>query len=89
MEIFTIWVAVFIAEAVVTVGTVGKAVVVCGYEVSYGIGVVKFGEILIDAGIVIFFGFRGFVGRDVRQSVLRRLYAKFQRVWIRFYESVY
>ncbi|OSY79610.1 hypothetical protein BLW95_11615 [Lacticaseibacillus paracasei] len=62
MEIFAVWVAVFVVEAAVTVGTVGEAVVICGYEVSYGTGVIKFGEILIEVGFFIFFGIRGFVG---------------------------
>jgi hypothetical protein len=63
--------AVLVAEATTTVGTVGKAVVACGHEVPHGTGVAKSREIPIEAGLVVFPGPRGPVGRDVRQPVPR------------------
>jgi hypothetical protein len=64
------WVAVFVAEAAATVGTIGKAVVTCGHEVPHGTGVTEPGEIPTKVRLVIFHGTRGSVGRDGRQPVL-------------------
>jgi hypothetical protein len=64
------WAAVFVAEAVATVGTVGKALVACGHEVPHGTGVTKSGEIPTKVGVVIFLGTQGSIGRDGRQPVL-------------------
>jgi hypothetical protein len=79
--------AVLVAEAAATVGTIREAIVTCGHEVPHGTGVAKSREIPTDAGLVVFLGPRGPVGRDVRQLVPRRPHAKPQRVWTRLYES--
>jgi hypothetical protein len=69
VETFTTWAAVSVAEAVATVGTIGKAVVACGHEVSHGARVTEPGEIPTKVGLVIFLGTRGSVGRYGRQPV--------------------
>src|SRR5688572_33100147 len=71
VETFAAWAAALVAKAAASIGTVGQTVVTCGHEVPHGTGVAKSGEIPTDAGIVIFLGPRGPVGRDVRQSVPR------------------
>jgi hypothetical protein len=63
------WATVLVAEAVATIGTIGEAVVTYGHEVPHGTRVTKPGEIPTGAGLVIFLGTRGPVGRDGRQSV--------------------
>jgi hypothetical protein len=63
------WAAVLVAEAVATIGTIGKAVVACGHEVPHVTGVTEPGEIPTKVGLVIFLGTRGSVGRDGRQPV--------------------
>jgi hypothetical protein len=54
METFAAWATVLVAEAAATVGTVGKAIVACGHEVSHGTGVAKSREIPTDVGLVVF-----------------------------------
>jgi hypothetical protein len=91
METFAAWAAVLIVEAAATVGTVGEAVVTCGHEVPHGTGVAKSREIPTDAGVVIFLGPRGPIGRDIRQPVPRRPHAKprgFELASMRAYAKV-
>jgi hypothetical protein len=76
VETFAAWAAVLVVEAAATVGTVGESVVTCGHKVPHGTGVAKSREIPTDAGIVVFLGPGGPVGRDVRQSVPRRPHTK-------------
>jgi hypothetical protein len=71
VETFAAWAAVLVVEAAATVGTVREAVVTCGHEVPHGTGVAKSREIPTYAGVVVFLGPRGPVGRDVRQPVPR------------------
>jgi hypothetical protein len=80
METFTAWAAVLAVEAAATVGTVGEVVVTCGHEVPHGTRVAKSREIPTDAGVIVFLGPGGPIGRDVRQPVPRRPRAKPQRV---------
>jgi hypothetical protein len=88
VETFTTWAAVLVAEAAATVGTVGKAVVACGHKVPHGTGVTKSREIPTKAGLIIFLGTQGPIGRDGCQPVLGRPHTIPQRAWTCLYESV-
>jgi hypothetical protein len=87
VETFTTWVAVLVAEATATIGTIGEAVVTCGHEVPHGAGVTEPREIPTKVGLIIFLGTRGSVGRDGRQSVLWRPHMVPWRVGTCLYES--
>jgi hypothetical protein len=58
VEALANWVVTLIVKAVVIVRVAGEAVVTCEHEISHVTGIMEFGEILAEVGVVIFLGTR-------------------------------